>query len=59
MLCLEQRIHLIQCWIGFCHIITKFNETFSNSYASRMGVQKLKIRYRVELCTESGAYLIE
>jgi hypothetical protein len=27
MLCLEQRIHLIQCWIGFCHIITKFNET--------------------------------
>jgi hypothetical protein len=39
---------LIQCWTGFCHIITKFNEKFPNSYVSGMGVQKLKLRYRVE-----------
>jgi hypothetical protein len=55
MLSLEQNIYLIQCWTGFCHIITKFNETFPNSYVSGMGVQKLKLRYRVELCTENGA----
>jgi hypothetical protein len=52
MLSLGQRIYLIQCWTGFCHIITKFNE-------SRIGVQKLKLRYRVELSTENGAELIE
>jgi hypothetical protein len=45
MLCLEQRIYLIQCWTGFRHIITKFNEKFRNTYVSRMGVQKLKLRY--------------
>jgi hypothetical protein len=55
MLSLEQRIYLIQSWTGFCHIITKFNETFPNSYVPGMGVQKLKLRYRVELCTENGA----
>jgi hypothetical protein len=55
LLSLEQRIYLIQSWTGFCHIITKFNETFPNSYVPGMGVQKLKLRYRVELCTENGA----
>jgi hypothetical protein len=55
MLSLEQRIYLIQCWTGFCHIITKFNEKFPNSYVSGMGVQKLKLRHRVELCTGNGA----
>jgi hypothetical protein len=39
MLSLEQRIYLIQCWTGFGHIITKFNEKFPNSYVSGMGVQ--------------------
>jgi hypothetical protein len=29
-------------------LITKFNEKFPNSYVSGMGVQKLKLRYRVE-----------
>jgi hypothetical protein len=53
MLSLEPRIYLIQCSAGFCHIITKFNEKFPNSYVSGMGVQKL--RYKVELYTENGA----
>jgi hypothetical protein len=55
MLSLEQRIYLIECWTDFCYIITKFNEKFPNSYVSGMSVQKLKLRYRVELCTENGA----
>jgi hypothetical protein len=55
MLSLEQRIYLIQYWTGFCHIISKFNETFPNSYVLGMGVQKLKLRYRVELFTENRA----
>jgi hypothetical protein len=59
MLSLGQRIYLIQCWTGFCHIITKFNENFSNTHVLRIGVQKLKLRYRVELSTENGAELIE
>jgi hypothetical protein len=61
MLSLEQGIYLIQCWTRFRHIIIKFNEKFPNTYVllSHMGVQKLKLRYRVELCTENGAELIE
>jgi hypothetical protein len=51
---LEQRIYLIQCWTGFRHIITKLNENFPNTYVSRMHVQKLKLRCRVELCAETG-----
>jgi hypothetical protein len=39
----------------FCHITTKFNKKFPNSYVSGMGVQKLKLRYMVELSTENGA----
>jgi hypothetical protein len=59
MLSLEQRIYLIQCWTGFRHIIIKLTEKFPNTYVSRMGVQKLKLRCRVELCRENGGELIE
>jgi hypothetical protein len=59
MLSLEQRTSLTQYWTGFRHIITKFNEIFPITYVSRMGVEKLKLRYRVELCTENSAELIE
>jgi hypothetical protein len=41
MLSSEHRIYLIQCWTGFRHINTKFNEKCPNTYVSRMGVQKL------------------
>jgi hypothetical protein len=58
MLSLEQRIYLIQCWTSFRHIITKLNEKFPNTHVSHMGVQKLKLRCRVELCAENGEELI-
>jgi hypothetical protein len=55
---LEQRIYLIQCWTSFRHIITKLVEFF-NTHVSHMGVQKLKLRCRVELCAENGEEFIE